>query len=228
MINLLDFFFPRKCLGCGRVGSYICKWCAKTVKLREQRCSECERPAIYGITHPKCQKKWGIDGLVSFFYYQGLIKKTIKLLKYQFVYDTALTLIDLIPQILITDLNQQLDYYKIYPIPLHKDRLKWRGFNQTEKLAQIISPKLKIPTIKDLLIRHVKRIPQADINAKIQRILNAQGIFSLNLKSDILPSYCLNVLLFDDVWTTGATLKQAAKILKQNGVEKVWALTIAR
>jgi ComF family protein len=226
MSLILDLIFPKRCVGCGSMGSYFCPKCLKTVQLRDQKCSECDFLAIDGLTHVKCLKKDGLYGLTTLFENKLAVKKAIKLLKYRFVTDIVESLVSLIPQ-------KELDVIKlnnknsvIYPIPLHKDRLKWRGFNQAEKMAVILAKKLNLPIADNLLIRRVKRTPQAEILSKAQRIKNAQGLFTPNLRA--LQSYRLNVLLFDDVWTTGATIKEAAKTLKKNGVEKIWAVTLAR
>jgi len=77
-----------------------------------------------------------------------------------------------------------------------------------------------------LLIRQVKRSPQADIAKRQDRTKNAEGLFSPSSK--LLNTQSPSILLFDDIWTTGATMKEAAKVLKKNGVKKVWGMTVAR
>ncbi len=228
-MDLLTLIFPPRCSGCGSVGRYICENCQKTLRLLPQRCPECDRQAVDGITHPRCIRPYAMDGLITVFQNTGVIKNAIKKLKYRFVYDLAESLVNLIP---LDNYSALSSYYSIstkpvlYPIPLHKDRLKWRGFNQAEKLGQFVAQKLNIQTVNGLLIRQAKRTPQADISKREDRIKNTQGLFLFGLK--VLPSSCLNVLLFDDVWTTGATMKEAAKVLKRNGIKKVWGMTVAR
>jgi ComF family protein len=205
MISLLDFLFPKRCLRCNKVGEYICNRCKRTIVLREQRCPECDHPAIDGITHPKCLRKYGLDGLVTIFKNEGIIKKAIKQLKYQFVSDLAESLTNLIPLSTLQSLMLLNDQWVLYPIPLHKDRLSWRGFNQAELLGEYVLTKLQIPLAKNLLIRIAKRTPQADITNRDTRLKNAKGLFSMN--PNILVSKYPSILLFDDVWTTGATMK---------------------
>lgn len=226
-MHVLDFIFPRRCVGCKRVGKYICNKCQKGIVILQQRCPECDKQAIDGMTHPGCKKKYGLDGLVSVFRYQGVIKQAIKSLKYRFVSDLGKELIYVIPVSIYQDLSLLISSNtKIYPIPLHQERLKWRGFNQAEKLAIQLKQYLKFPVMRGLLVRSQKRTPQADISHREDRIKNAQGLFSIapNISTAEYPS----ILLFDDVWTTGATMKEAAKVLKRSGVEKIWGLTIAR
>lgn len=231
-MQLLDFLFPPRCEGCGRLGKYICERCVLTIQFRDQCCPECDRPAIDGITHPGCQRAYGLDGLTTVFNYSRVIKKVLKTIKYRFVYDEAETLINLIPVVTWRLLNNLVKDYSIYPIPLHKDRLNWRGFNQAEKLAKLISQKLQLPLIDKLLIRTEHRTPQADISHRTDRIRNAQGLFTLSSRFPefkALNSGNLNsILLVDDVWTTGATMKEATKVLKRNGIKHVWGMTLAR
>jgi competence protein ComFC len=226
MIGLFDFIFPKRCVVCKKVGKYICIKCRKTIQLLPQKCSICDRPTIDGIIHPICQTRHGMDGLITVFQNRGVIKQAIKTLKYRFVYDLAESLVNLIPFDNYPTLNNYCSNFKLYPIPLHPDRFKWRGFNQAEKLGQFIAKKLNIQLIDGLLIRQAKRMPQADIARREDRIKNAQGLFISSFKPQ--TTKLLNVLLFDDVWTTGATMKEAAKVLKRNGVKKVWGMTIAR
>ena len=225
MSLILDFLFPPRCEGCGKLGCYICAKCADTIVLRGARCPECDRMAIDGMTHPVCQRAQGLDGLISVFAYSGVIKKVLKTIKYRFVHHEAESLINLIPKDLWILLKRHFSNFVIYPVPLHEDRLKWRGFNQAEKLAEFISVRLQLPVAEGLLIRSEKRTPQADISHRQDRIKNAKGLFGF---SSILKSQYPSILLIDDVWTTGATMKEAAKVLKRNGAAKVWAITMAR
>jgi competence protein ComFC len=127
----------------------------------------------------------------------------------------------------------------IIPVPLHKRRLRWRGFNQSELLADYISlnltPGLEIPVLKDSLIRKKYTAPQMEIKKYTERRKNMQNAFTINpLKSpaDSVEQFSRIknkiVLLVDDVATTGATLNECARILKQFGAKKVFAVVLAR
>jgi ComF family protein len=115
----------------------------------------------------------------------------------------------------------------LVPIPLHPRRLRWRGFNQAELLGELIAKNLGIKFIPDLLIRVKNTEPQVKLD-KDQRQINIRHAFILNKNSQFDNLKICNFVLFDDVWTTGATLKEAGKVLKRNGTKKVWGLTIAR
>ena len=82
---LLDFLFPKTCLGCGKWGSYFCETCILNLTLAAAICGMCGKRAIGGVTHDSCRRPLGMDGLVSIFSYQKAIQKAVKKLKYRFV-----------------------------------------------------------------------------------------------------------------------------------------------
>ena len=229
---LLDFLFPRKCLGCGRLGAYFCSQCLNFISLNPQRiCPVCGRLSIDGQTHPQCLKPQSLDGLTAIFSYQGLIKKAIKKLKYRFISDLAEDLVELFLSFCgedkaFTRFTQKKNVFLI-PIPLHQKRLAWRGFNQAELLGEIIASNLNLNFLPNLLLRIKNTPPQAKLKKK-ERLENVKGAFKFNLALKRFKHQTSNILLFDDVWTTGATLKEAAKVLKRNGAQRVWGLTLAR
>jgi|SRR3989344_5223619 len=223
MISLLDLLFPARCFGCKRVGKYLCRVCQKTLIIRDYVCPICSRPAIGGATHPGCRRPHGLDGLTTVFKYERVLKQAIKTLKYRLVSDAAETLIATIPEAVFAYLLPNKDI-QLFPIPLHHERLRWRGFNQAEVLGKFVANRLEIPLTANLLVRTHKRTPQADISERQARIENARGLFSIN-KSQPIPH---KIVLFDDVWTTGATMSEACKVLKRNGVQWVWGMTLAR
>lgn len=233
---LLAFLFPRRCVSCGKIGKYLCRPCGKMVQtIKLQVCPVCERPAIGGLTHPGCQTRYSLDGLSSFFIYDGPMKKAIKQLKYQFVTDLAEELIDLMPQ-------NRVALYKwrreaiLTPVPLHFWRQNWRGFNQAEVLGKMISDKLGIKFIPDLLLRKKYTQPQVELKGEERKenILNAFRLnpryISVNQRAadSILVSEHHRLIIFDDVWTTGATLRTCGRVLKEAGAKEVWGLTLAR
>lgn len=229
-MNLFDFFFPKKCCGCGKFGTYFCESCIKTILQSDLVCPSCERPAIGGKVHPLCHKKYGLDGLWSLGIYQNPLKKATQKLKYKFVSDIAESLIDLMieywakytPQFIEEIKKTRGEGWIIVPVPLHPKREKWRGFNQSALLSKILAQKLGLEYQEALKrIRHTK--PQVKLSAW-ERKKNIKNAFSLT------RPYTLdaNILLVDDVWTTGSTLKECCYVLKRNGAQKIWAITLAR
>jgi ComF family protein len=221
-VDLLDLIFPRNCLVCGKGNSYICLSCLSKVKTIKSFCPVCKKSSIDGMTHSGCKTPLGLDGLISVWRYEGVIRKAILTLKYRFGFDIAKELSLLSAK----NLNNiyHLSNSTLVPIPLHKSRERWRGFNQSEKLGKIIASELGLQFISDLLIKKVPTKSQTELK-KGDRAQNVQGVFALN-PNFLLPSAkCL--VLFDDVWTTGSTMKEACKVLKRAGIKNVWGLTIA-
>lgn len=187
----------------------------------------CGQPSIGGLTHPGCQKPYGLDGLTAVFAYKGIMEKAIKKLKYRFLTDVAADLVELF--LSFAGENQAFVRFcqkqpVLVPIPLHPQRERWRGFNQARLLGQLIANNLELEFNPNLISRVKQTNPQVDLS-KTQRRQNLAGAFKLSQSQSALPKA---VLLFDDVWTSGATLKEATKVLKRNGVKEAWGLTIAR
>lgn len=235
MTSLLDLIFPKKCLGCSRTGAYFCSSCQKEIKVWPvQICPVCQRSAIHGLTHPKCQNKYRPDSLISVFVYQGLIKEAIKKLKYKpWRYHLAEELTTLttqnLPPNFLNLLNSPIPSLLV-PIPLHWFRQNWRGFNQATLLGKYLAKKLKIKFLPDLLYRLRYTQPQTKLT-KDKRQENIQGAFKIHPKYPLkFPKHpkLPNILLFDDVWTTGATMTECSRVLKKSGFPKVFCLTLAR
>lgn len=226
-MGILDFLFPRRCVSCRRLGFYICPRCRLNIrKIETPVCSVCERPSIGGATHPKCKTSFCLDGLTSIWVYDGPIKKAIKELKYRFVTDLARELVSLIDTTLIYRYMRTVDFV-LTPVPLHWWRLRWRGFNQAEILGKMIAEKLEIKFVPDLLTRKKPTRPQVELEGKARRE-NIANAFAINPRFSKIHHPPSNILLFDDVWTTGVTLRACGNVLKRAGVKSVWGLTLAK
>ena len=117
--------------------------------------------------------------------------------------------------------DEELPVDLVIPVPLHPDRLKERGFNQAELLVEEFET-LNIPILKDNLIR-VKYNSQQSILSKAERIINLSGSFVIQDKKPIKNK---NILVVDDIFTTGSTLNEVAKTLIEAGASKVFCLTL--
>ncbi len=224
---LKDILFPKFCLGCGYIGLYICPRCQKKLVYREKdTCLYCQKMSLFGLTHPLCQKRGRIDGLMSLFYYNDFLKKIIKNIKYRLATEVWQELGVIVEP---TRLNK-LFFYKnkknfyFQPIPLHPKRLRERGFNQAFLVRQFFGQFLAYPQA-NFLERKKETLAQAQLKSSRQRYFNVLGAYAV-LNKDKLPGK--NLILVDDVVTTGSTLKEAARILKDQGAEKVYALTLAK
>ena len=223
-MDLLDLVFPKRCVSCGAFGKYICNNCFSKIEFVEKPvCPVCQRQAIGGKTHPKCAGKFRPDGLVIACRYKGAIKLAIRKVKYKWVYDIEKILVDLLAsQIWKFDLPQNSI---LVPIPLHKNRRNWRGFNQAEILASTLAKKFKVRYSKSL-IRTIETKTQVGLT-RDERKKNVKGAFAIRSVQSETEIQNKNVILIDDVHTSGATMMEAAKVLKQTGSKSVWAMTVA-
>ncbi len=227
---ILDILFPVYCLVCEKQGEdFICPACQlKLKKLEHQFCIICKKPSIGGLTHQHCKTPYAPEGLISMLDYKDEAVADVLIKgKYKFVEDVYKTLGEMLFEFLKTDCLELLaSVDALAPLPLHKRRLRWRGFNQAESLCQSLSEKLGFPVIHALQRTKATKT-QKDLK-KEQRITNVENAFALssNFQKDDLIGAC--IILIDDVTTTGSTLLEAAKVLKQSGAKAVYCLTVAR
>ena len=225
---LIDLIFPKRCLECNKEGQYICQNCITKVQILKPVCPYCEKSSIDGFTHIKCKKKLCLDGLCGVWRYGGVIKKAIQALKYKYATEIVQELCGyFVPELAKLSIkNIFTTDFAFIPIPIYWHRENVRGFNQSEEIGKIIANKMVWKFDPNLLMRTKSAKPQAGLTVA-DRKKNLRGVFSVPIhdSSFIIPN---SVILFDDVFTTGSTLHEACKILKRNGVEKVWGLTVAR
>jgi len=112
----------------------------------------------------------------------------------------------------------------IIPVPLHRSRLRSRGFNQAVLLGELFSSRLSLPMLTDGISRTRQTEPQIELSADDRRI-NVKGAFAVNRLGGILEK---RILLLDDVMTTGSTVNECAKVLKKAGAASVVVVTLAR
>ena len=229
---LKDLLFPIFCLKCGREGDWLCPDCLAREQLEPiKKCPFCGS-ANNGELCLACKNLCPLDGAFSFFEYneKSIMAKLITDFKYNYTRD-ILSLWEIIIEKNLSDiinLTRENKEWSIIPVPLYKKRERARGYNQSELIAEIIAEKLSIETgnkifvLKNKLIRHKSTAQQAKLN-KLERAENVFGAFDWRGDKSLK-----NIFLVDDVFTTGATLFECAKALKQNGAKKIWAITLAR
>src|SRR4030042_2746057 len=231
---VLDTLFPIACLGCQKNDLWLCEECIQKIPLkRDQVCPACEREiSLQGLLCKNCRKNksFHMDGLISsVFFDEPIAKKLIYNLKYRFVRDASDPLSRVMIRALI--LNEVPIPQVIVPVPLHPRRLRWRGFNQAEILAEKISknyiPLFPLPVF-DILARRKYNKPQMKVKNYQDRLENVKDVFCLKPDFDSGSIRGKKLLLVDDIATTGATLWECAKVLKENGAKKVFAVVIAR
>ena len=235
-MGVLDFVFPKKCVSCKRAGDYVCANCFTYLSFNNgQICLVCNKNSINGLTHPGCVGRFTIDGSFSSLTYNPIAKKLIYRFKYKpFLLDLQGLLSELFYEGLIQNetLIKTIEQFSnetivLVPVPLHKSKLRKRGYNQAEILAKGLSERLGIP-IENVLLRVKNTKTQVGLDKK-ERMENIKGAFQVNSKLKSNNSKLENVTIFlvDDVLTTGSTLKECASILKRNGAKKVFGITLA-
>ena len=226
LMNIIDLIYPKKCLECGKDGTYICDNCLSEVGKPPPVCLICKRPSRNGMTHKGCRDGLSIDYIYSPWNYTGVIRKAILKLKYNFAYDIANELSERFLEKLKKDMDILPKDAIVCPIPLHRLRQNWRGFNQSELIAKNVSKGMDWQFYPDILLRKKLTKPQTELKGK-ERKENIKGVFVFNSRYSKLKR-STPIILFDDVLTTGSTIKEAARVLKRNAFKVVWDLTIAR
>ena len=219
----LDLFFPQWCIGCGKMGDFICRSCCQSLApITPPICPRCGRPQPGGTLCPDCVN-WEaeIDGIRSPFRFDGVIQQAIHQLKYQNLRALTSPLANLLRDYLIAN---PLPVEVLVPVPLHRKRLRERGYNQSSLLARELSKLIDLPVVGNCLIRQQHTPPQARAPNVAERQSNVDGAFACGdqrLRNK-------QVLLIDDVSTSGATLNACAAALKAAGATSVWGLVMAR
>lgn len=227
---ILDLLFPKFCISCGKEGSYLCQDCFSLIDILErQYCPFCPQPKVVldGKTCNFCKRSKSLNGLYCAVSYNNfIVKKLINQFKYEpYIKELSKPLSSLIVVHLINlDKVENFQDCILVPIPLHKKKLKKRGFNQAGEIAKEFSENLKIPVFNDALIKTKQTSAQVELK-KEEREENIKGVF-LCQKPELVMGK--KILLIDDIFTTGSTMEQCALTLKRAGAKEVWGVVVAR
>lgn len=225
--QLLDLIFPPRCAICKKKGQkMLCDDClSKVTYIKPPICRICGKPRdkyfAGDLCEDCCKKGMPFTTARSVVLYDGVMKEAI----HKFKFEGKKALSPILGRFLIEHLNRsEIPIKKIdtvIPLPLSKKRERQRGYNQTELLAKEISARYPIK-MDSRSLKKVKDItPQFELSRK-ERLLNIKGAFSCS------PLTGKNVLLIDDIFTTGATVREASRVLKAAGAASVYVLTLAR
>jgi len=201
----------------------LCSSCCDSLpRIMPPFCPQCGKPQASGILCPGCVS-WQaeIDGIRSPFRFDGLMRQAVHQLKYKNLRALAKPLAKLLNDFLVIN---PLPGEVLVPVPLHPRRLRERGHNQSHLLAEELSSLINLPVIDDCLNRKRHTPPQARTATVEERRSNIANAFTC--VNDRLQDK--QVLLIDDVSTSGATLDACAKTLKAAGAVSVWGLVLAR
>jgi predicted amidophosphoribosyltransferase len=281
-MDLFDYLFPKRCIGCRKFGEYICSDCFTKISFDvECICLVCNRNAINGITHPLCRGRYTIDGSSASLVYKGITKRLISAFKYKpYLSDLQKTLTDFFYEGIIQNEQFQTILKKdsiLVPIPLHPEKYRMRSYNQAEILAKNLGKKLNLPVCS--LLKRIKKTQTQTTLKREERKENIKdafiidekvyiNLFDNNLAASNAASPSSNpapdgtgsnaakamkqsnigkvknddpkivdqlknmrdtrqVIFVDDVITSGATMLEAANMLKRKGVEHIWGIALA-
>ncbi len=217
---LLDLLFPPRCVVCRRVGEWFCPRCRAAIELIPPPiCERCGRP-LHRTDCPYCRHNPPqIDGLRAVAFFEGGLRQAIHTFKYQHRPELAAPLGAMLADYLM---DHPLPVDTIIPVPLHVERERMRGFNQSALLAQELALRTNLRLWYNVVERIRYTQPQIELDLQ-QRRENVREAFMANPQA-----IGARILLIDDVCTTGATMEACSVALKQRGACMVWGLSLAR
>ncbi len=200
----LDFIFPPTCGICGKLHEgYICKTCYEQIQ-----------EYLY---------KNNSENIFYLLQYKDIVRD--KMIDFKF--NDKSYLYNMFCEILVKNKNA-CEFLKSYdiiiPVPIHKKRKKSRGYNQSELIARKISNDFNIPIYTDVLIKQKNNKMQSSLN-KSDRIKNIQNVYKVKNEDKIKEK---NVLILDDIYTTGLTTKECKRTLENAGAKQVGIMIIAK
>jgi ComF family protein len=221
--KFLEFIYPTRCVSCRKGGALLCSDCEKKLPpLEKLFCVVCDRPAIGGFTHPGCATRFMPERVLAGFSYRGSARRLVQGLKYRRVRKLAGIMADLLVEELTESGVAFGSEAVVVPVPLSFWREGARGFNQSSLLGKALAEKLGLSFQEDRLRKVRDTLSQVSLT-KPKRAANIRGAFSVKEKL-----HGEDILLIDDVLTTGATGREAAKTLKKAGARQVWLLAFAK
>ena len=222
----MELLYPKTCCFCGKISvQEICDSCKEKVSyIKEPRCKKCGKPIRYEEQEycHDCQKQ-------SFHYMQGrslwIHKGAVPWSIYQFKYHNRRIYGKFYAKELYRVYGESIEEWGIdliVPVPLHWRRRRKRGYNQAEIVARYLGELTGIPVDTRLVIRKKYTEPQKTLNNK-ERVKNLKHVFDVRK----MTVRAKNILLIDDIYTTGSTIDAISKVLLEKGHNKVWFLTIS-
>lgn len=207
--RLLSLIFPDRCAGCGKNGDIFCKECIKkTRKSPRGKTSVLFLDKLYN---------WGI-------YENEALSRALRRFKY---YGTS-GLSDIFSDLLVKLIEPDIQIFKkntiVIPIPASSARKKSRGYNQAELLAQKFAKKTSLDYAPDVLIKSKNTVSQTSLAGR-GRLFNQKDSFAVARPEKVKNK---KIILVDDILTTGATLSEAARVIKEAGAREVAGLVVAK
>ena len=223
--SAIDLILPVHCVGCGIEGEFLCSSCTTTLPhLELPYCNVCSVPGTHGVCQAcRQQSRFStncLSGIRAPYLMEGLVRDAVHAFKYRNYKVAAPQFSELLAEYLR---QHPLPGNALFPVPLHRKKLRERGYNQAGLLARELSKRIDLPVAERLLVRTRNSPSQARSNNSAERRENTDGAFACRGRVDGLAC-----ILIDDVCTTGSTLGACAVALMEAGAQSVWALALAR
>jgi len=227
---ILDVVYPRTCPVCRDVvtprGEMVCPGCRERLEyVTEPICMRCGK-AIASEQEEYCtdcaQKKFSFERGFAVFVYDDVMQQAVA----DFKYRNRKELADFFAAEMAEIYRKRfrgLGVEALIPVPIHRARRRYRGYNQAEVLCEALTGIVGVPTVKNLLVRDRHTAPQKELDAA-ERLRNLEQAISLDgAAMDALPE---TVVLVDDIYTTGSTAEACTRVLLRGGVNKVYVFSL--
>lgn len=229
--GVLGLIYPPRCRICGSTldifdDEVICEICHDNIKLNYPPfCKKCGRSGSYesGVCEECGMKKYYFDANYSACIYEGVIRECIHRFKYNSEFALEGLFKDLIADFADRYIEME-EYDWLVSVPLHSVKYRERTFNQSAVLAGHLSKRFRIPILRNNLIRIRPGKPQMTLSKK-KRFEEIKNSFVVKNSSPVTGK---SLLLIDDVFTTGATVNECSKVLRESGASSVEVLTLAK
>ena len=232
---VLNWVYPQPCPVCNEIvqnENGICGECRiKLIPVLGAICIKCGKSVEHkGISCEDCEgKQLCFERNISAFVYESLLRRAIHGFKYSFnPYSASVFGKEMGMWLAKSEHSvffaQHRSEFVVVSVPLHKARLKKRGYNQSEILAKEVAAALGIPFVRDCIIRTRNTVPQSEIRQINKRAENIKDAF-LVVRPDVLKFK--NVLIVDDIYTTGTTINELSKVVKEVSCKRIFTVTLA-
>jgi len=209
---IINIIYPQKCPICKRV----------KIQSDEVICDRCKKSFNQYRVNVSLKDEKGYEKGYAIFRYDGAIRFLIQKLKFKKDKKMA----NILASLIYEDVKAFCDRHHanfIVPIPIHSKRVEERGFNQSEVVAKILEKKLH-KKVQSNLIKRTKYTKPQSLLPTVEKKENVKNSFGILNKEELKGK---DVILFDDIYTTGSTIEECSKILKEHDTRKVYFLSIS-
>ena len=208
LTKLLDLLFPRLCIGCGTTHELLCPYCLASLPTADNDKENCRARYAYA---------------------DKIVRQAIWQLKYKHKRGFGHLLGTSLGELVLEDLSDlaELENFRdpvLVPVPMSAKRERERGYNQAELIAQAVAKISGLQLLPNLVSKFKDTPSQVSQHNRAKRLKNLSGAFTV---PDSAPIKNRNIILIDDVYTTGATMRELAKVLKKSGAKRILAYTVA-